>query len=348
MNRRLPVTVLLPSLSCLLGCALVAPYDAPEPGPSIGSIRLFMSNEAMAFIDSTPQPLESRSQEFVIAAETVYTGSTRRHEPVRMNLHGESSLTFFRKSLELKIPAKERLFSCPVKLDDCFLIAMSPDYGYFCNVLGLSTLRRCGLFFSHFEYVRGYINGTYRGLYLFMQKTQEALKAKPEAPIAVFRRNYGPTFELKYLRTGYEDLLETLIDRLMGLYRAVGALSGAPLLAEMERTLDFDGYCRWLGVNMLLKNGDYLDEVFFYAVMQDGEIVFRVCGWDYEDIFQPPHGGAAVPGSLVYSSEDALDSAIATDPVLYACYGENFGDLLENELAPPFFTALQDSITAKL
>ena len=52
--------------------------------------------------------------------------------------------------------------------------------------------------------------------------------------------------------------------------------------------------CRWVAANTLLRNGDYIDEVFFYGTLEKGggskqEPRLHMMGWDYDTVLKPCH-----------------------------------------------------------
>jgi hypothetical protein len=111
----------------------------------------------------------------------------------------------------------------------------------------------------------------------------------------------------------------------------------------LSAAMDLDQYFTKLSIDMLMKNGDYTDEVIFYTKIRDGKEVFGVFPWDLDDIFaEEPHeiGNSWAPGTvfgsrqyntiedviadvgvkLLFSIEDDLDYKIAKDDYLYQQY----------------------------
>ena len=113
-----------------------------------------------------------------------------------------------------------------------------------------------------------------------------------------------------------------------------------------------DQYFRKMAIDYLLQNGDYTDEVYFYALVQQDQIRFSIIPWDYDDLFRSyPHEVGITWGSghlfgdryydshqdilneignkLIFSIEDDLDYAIAMDPYLYGRYESSVTAMLE-------------------
>ncbi len=102
----------------------------------------------------------------------------------------------------------------------------------------------------------------------------------------------------------------------------------------MDSKLYLEHYFYWLAFNYLIMNGDYADELYLYILPDTKQ--FDIIPWDYDDILRPtPHEGMEARNSvegfknkLIFSSEDPLDRAIASDAVLYAHYLTSFETLL--------------------
>jgi hypothetical protein len=107
--------------------------------------------------------------------------------------------------------------------------------------------------------------------------------------------------------------------------------------------MDIEQYFTKLSIDLLIKNGDYTDEILFYTKIKNGKEIFGVIPWDFDDIFkEQPHeiGRAWAVGDgfgnreyksmddvindvglkLLFSIEDDLDYKIAIDSFLYQNY----------------------------
>lgn len=95
---------------------------------------------------------------------------------------------------------------------------------------------------------------------------------------------------------------------------------------DMSRALDTDTYVTWLAVNSLLQNGDYNDEVWFFAAggmwrdSSGGEHArLGMVPWDYDSIQKKCHdvgkrAGMPDPGPEMYCAETTLDHFVYHSP----------------------------------
>ncbi len=303
----------------LLGCSKeVIPTDAEAYAPS--QLRLQVGDSALVFFAAATKDDYYRDSVFPAVLETAWPGGALHFDDAEVNLHGESSLLLPRKSFEVKMPYRVAPLGGDVALKKFFLIAMEQDTGYFRNALAFGLLSRFhGLFLGYFQYTRLELNGVDQGLYLLVERPQDAIERRVPGAM-VFRRNYDQIWFAK--GAVKEDSV------LLGIYeedaRRLGFMpllyEGQELLDSLDAHLDLEQYLAWLAFNRLVRNGDYLDEVFYYRTAQDKR--WHVMGWDYEDIFQPPHGGRFTEGSWVYNNEYPLDSAIEKTPLLLSLYGQ--------------------------
>jgi hypothetical protein len=116
--------------------------------------------------------------------------------------------------------------------------------------------------------------------------------------------------------------------------------------------IDMEQYFTKLSIDMLIKNGDYTDEIIFYTKIKNGKELLGIFPWDYDDIFSSqPHeiGNPWAPGTvfgkrqynsmndviadvgpkLLYSIEDDLDYKIAKDSFLYQEYLKTLQGVIE-------------------
>lgn len=317
---------------------------------ALGELQLIMPEEVEAFFRITPQIKENKDSLFWIDVNAIHQGDSLSFSDVRINLHGENSIKFPRKSIELKFNGKEYFFNNTNRTKEFFIIAMEEDSGYIHNFIGYSLLTELGLFFSHFEYIKVYFNDSYEGLYLLVEKSQDAIKDRLYPVAAVYRRDYNQDFWKRYLNDDYSSYDDYFREMLSSLYKFTTEYNNDELLDSLQTILKMDYYCRWLGVNKLLRNGDYLDEVFFYVkpANNNKNFIFNITGWDYEDIFKPPHNGNGMENSLIYCSEEEFDVAIAEDSVLYAYYKTILYDELNNILTYSFIEDVKTELESTL
>ena len=331
-----------------LHCGLFTPYDVSgeeSGGAELGVLKIYVSDEAEEFFRTTPQVRESKEVIYLGTVVASYLGEIDTFTGTEINLHGEHALHYPRKSLEFDIGPKRPLFHHPDALDEFFILALSEDVGYVNYYIGASVLTAADLFHCHFEYIEVYLNDTYEGLYLFIEKTQNAVRNVFNDVAGVYRRDYNSRFWQRYCSPSYTDCtpFRTMCTHV---YDIVDQYGGQARLDSLRQIMDFDKYCDWLAINTWLQNGDYVDEVFFVvrALGDSGSFRIDLAAWDYEELFLPPHGGKSIPNSLVYNGEDSIDVAIAADAVLYGVFKENFKSLLDSVAVPSLMSSIRDSL----
>lgn len=135
------------------------------------------------------------------------------------------------------------------------------------------------------------------------------------------------------------------------IYRSLRKYKGEELYNFLNDRMNFDAYLKWLAINTAIMNGDYSDEVFFYAIPGE-KIYFELMPWDMDDLFKPPHDGPwnnfffkrRLKKSLLYSMEDKLDRRIDKDPFLYAKFKQTLKKVLEEELTAEFYASVINTV----
>jgi hypothetical protein len=135
--------------------------------------------------------------------------------------------------------------------------------------------------------------------------------------------------------------------------------------------MDLEQYFRKMGIDYLLQNGDYTDEIYFYSMIQDNKARFSIIPWDYDDLFQSyPHEVGhtwaigrlfgdryyashqdvldEIGDKLIFSIEDDLDYSIAMDPYLYTKYESSLKAMIkkmDQEDIDVLFDQVQNELT---
>jgi spore coat protein H len=345
------------ALFCSLLYSCMYSTDAPATDPSAAlasadEITFSIPQEGMVLIDSTPVPRSFKDYRIDVQAALRTNGQDIPLSGAQFKLHGESSLDFSKKSLKVFTDHKVLLPGMKRASNEFLLVSMVVDKGYINNFIAYTTLARAGLFTSDFRFIKVSINNRYQGLYLLVEDVKESISASVNSVPFIFRRNYGPSFETTYASPllGVEELTRQRA-RLEALYPLLDQLHGRALLDSLTALIDLKQYCQWLGVNYLLRNGDYLDEIFFYAVPSRdhaNQLLFKVHGWDYDDLFLPPHGGFSFEGKLIYCQEDALDRTIGNDSILYQWYRSRLEELVNTTLSEDLFEGIQHRLRTEL
>jgi hypothetical protein len=264
----------------------------------------------------------------------------------RFEIRGDNTLNFTRKGFGINMDRKLTLTN-PVeqverKYEEFKLLAMVYDYTYIENSTAIGLHKEVGLWpvFNFFTEVR--LNDKTQGLYLFIEDPFEYFIEQKNASF-VARRGYAHIVKAYSISPEHQQELPQYVTCFDRIYSCLTRYSGRQLYDTLSATIDMEQYFTKLSIDMLLKNGDYTDEIIFYTKIKDGREVFGVFPWDLDDLFssQPHEIGnswavgtvlgqraynsiadvvADVGSKLLFSIEDDLDYKIAKDSVLYQQY----------------------------
>jgi spore coat protein H len=264
----------------------------------------------------------------------------------RFEIRGDNTLNFFRKGFGINMGRKLIIYD-PYeqrerKFEEYKLLSLVYDYTYIENSTAAGLLRDAGIWpvYDFFTEVR--LNGHTQGLYHFIEDPVEYFIEKENSSI-VIRRGYDHV--VKAYSVSKTSLMpeDYYLKRFRRIYSILPDYSGKQMYDTLSYYMDLDQYFTKLSVDLLIKNGDYTDEIFFYAKVKDNKEVFGIFPWDYDDIFSDqPHeiGNSWAPGTvfgsreynsiddviadvglkLLYSIEDDLDYKVAKDTFLYQEY----------------------------
>lgn len=264
----------------------------------------------------------------------------------RFEIRGDGTLNFTRKGFGVNMGRKITLINpeeqVQRKFEEFKLLAMVYDFTYIENSVGVGLFREVGMWpvYSFFTEVR--LNDHTQGLYHFIEDPFEYFMEQKNASF-VIRRGYdhvAKAFSVNPVSTADP---QKYLDRFKRIYSLISTCSGEQAYDSLSAYIDLGQYFTKLSIDMLLKNGDYTDEVIFYTKSQNNREVFGVFPWDLDDIFaNKPHeiGNSWATGStfgqrtynsiediiadvgvkLLYSVEEDLDYKIAKDSFLYQQY----------------------------
>jgi hypothetical protein len=266
----------------------------------------------------------------------------------RFEIRGDNTLNFERKGFSVNMDDKIILFNpedqTEKKYEEFKLLAMVYDYTYIENSTATGLFKEVGLWlvYSFFTEVR--LNGHTQGLYFFIEDPFEYLIEQKNSSI-VIRRGYQHVVK-KYSISpdSHYDASEYIV-RFKNIYSILPIYSGQQIYDTLSAYMDLEQYFTKISIDLLMKNGDYTDEIIFYTKIKDGKEIFGVVPWDLDDIFakQPHEIGndwatgevfgkreynsmddiiEDVGSKLLFSIEDDLDYKIAKDSVLYRHYLE--------------------------
>ncbi|MCP4309765.1 MAG: hypothetical protein GY790_00750 [Bacteroidetes bacterium] len=285
---------------------------------------------------------------------------------------GESALRFQRKSFSvfleepIVIPGREgkdaRSFS------RFKLVALTMDYTYIENRIGFGILEEVGVMPLFYRFVEFRINEETQGIYLLVEDPETYFEDVGSE--FILRRGYDHRMEdAEYESSGYftREAYET---RFREIYSILRQHQGEELYEQLSHRLNLEQYFRKMGIDFLLQNGDYTDEIYLYAMIRDGQIQYRIIPWDYDDLFQQkPHevgvswGTGTIYGrrryetiediyneigdKMIFSIEDDLDYTIARDSFLYTRYEKSLLTVV-SELEAAGFQSLFGKIKNEL
>lgn len=270
------------------------------------------------------------------------------YNDVLVSLHGISTLFTRRHSYNVNFTHSQCFIIDSMAMPFFYLISMANDPGYLESLLGYTILSDLQLFIPYFTAVEVLINNQTQGMYLLIERTADAVLRKQNDIEFVMRRSNDDDYTIEYYLPKNSQKTLTRGDYILAhqsLYTLHEIYSQERLYQELSCRMAINGYMQWLAVNTFLQNGDYNDEVFFYAfpALNSEETMqpfFRISAWDYDDLFMPPHWGLSIPGSLVYCNQNTLDEAIAKDAFLYSKFLALFRDLLGNTLTEAYLSEL--------
>jgi len=231
------------------------------------------------------------------------------------------------------------------------LIAMVMDYTYIENRLAFGILEEQGIMPLLNRYVELKINGETQGVYLLVEDPEQFYLENGSEYI-LRRGYYNSIADSEYEASTHFIPRENYENRFREIYSSITQLQGEALYMALNERLNLEQYFRKMGIDYLLQNGDYTDEVYLYALIHQDQIRFNLIPWDYDDIFKAvPHevGITWGTGNLfgdrqypthqdvlnelgdkkIFSIEDDLDYIIATDPYLYERYENTLKEMVE-------------------
>jgi spore coat protein H len=250
------------------------------------------------------------------------------------------------------------------------LLALAMDYTYIENRVAFGLLEEAGIMPLFYKFVEFRINNETQGVYLLVEDPERFYKEAGSEYI--LRRGYDHRIEdSDYEAADHFIPVDEYEKRYREIYSLLATSSGIELYMELGQRLHIAEYFRKMAIDYLLRNGDYTDEVFLYALKEKDTVRFHPIPWDYDDIFsENPHevgrswGMGNVFGpryydsqqdiyndigdKLIFSIEDDLDYAIAKDPFLYSQYEAELGNLLniiDKEVVTKVFNETEEELS---
>lgn len=299
---------------------------------------------------------DSRGEQYIITDPVpMLTFAGKSYHIDKFEIRGENTLNFFRKGFGVNMDDKITLLNSDDqterKYEEFKLLAMVYDYTYIENCVAVRLFKEVNLWPVNSFFTEVRLNNHTQGLYHFIEDPVEYFIEQKDAS-AVIRRGYDHVVKAFDFNPNIKTATGKYIDRFNKIYSDIAIYSGQQLFDSLSENMDLNQYFTKLSIDMLLKNGDYTDEVFFYTKIVNGKELFGVFPWDYDDLFSEyPHeiGRAWAPGTvfghreysgmndiiadvgskLLFSIEDDLDYKIARDNYLYQQYLKTLRAVLE-------------------
>lgn len=292
-----------------------------------------------------------------VTVQTQTNGVSENTQGITFKTRGQSSIKAPRKNFAFKIAEKDgkKMVIGTAKGEELLFTSMWQDLGYISNKIGYRFMSYSGLAPHPVEYSELLINGETNGLYLVTKSMKDVATKTLDSPLVIRRRYFGQYEVAVYKASKSEHSEQMLSDR----YRQMMDLvddnrkffgSSSDFHDQLSQYIDLDQYYSWLATNYLLKNGDYADEVFFYAATKGtktlDEVKFKILPWDLDDLFKdkmhwqyfhPKNIAAVATGKperdLIFNYESALDRALMRNEYTKKMYHQKIRKMLDNELS---------------
>jgi len=288
-----------------------------------------------------------------------FEGSVRvgPSDPIEATLHfrGHTSLECERKSLHVNLKGDPHRRTLPGTASDRFLlISMCKDDRYHQQAFGDRLMRDLGMFPLSFRFVRLSIDGVNAGVYFQLDEPDSTIERQNAALTAIIRRRFDPEDEAEDVKMPDDPVgIADALDRYHAFTNLPQTKSGLELKELLETSMALDHYLQWLAFNSLVKNGDFVDEVFFHASSAgDDAWHFRMMGWDPDDLVAACHhsGKHAIsdPYGLLFCAEADLDQALVASPEIYARFVTHVEILATEVLTDAVFEETMEEVREEL
>lgn len=352
-------TVTVPDSLFSLSVPLVPPLDE-EAAMSCDAAVVARGERAYPRrieLEFTPEQRAVYEQRVAVESKADFEVSVRMGDaaavPAVAHLRGHGSLHCARKSYTVDLDGPmPRHIVAGAATDEFFLMSNCYDNEYTQGFTATQLLHELDLMPFHFDYVEVVLDGRSEGVYLMMEKHREELvrdHARAQALVRRRHENEGEAPRLKWQAEGSPDPMpyyEALVD-------TAASNSGETLIDEMWRRMSLSTYLDWAAGMTAIKNGDYGDEVFFFATQRAADVPlhFTPVAWDPDDMLRREcvwiQYAFYDAWGLVYCAEGVLENVIFQDPMVYDLYVDALERALEKVTVDRFKQA-QEHTAARL
>jgi hypothetical protein len=328
-------------------CTLEIPFGPPEQENGECRIDDIAANtrtypQSISFL-FTREQRDTHKQRVTAKSKEDFDLSIRFDDagPVsaKAHLRGQTSMDCQRKSYTVNLSGNIPRHILPGSATDEFLlISMCRDDRYYQQHTANLIAGALGFFPLEFGMVELLLDGQTAGVYLLLEKPSETLLVDNSRMHVIVRRRFDPDGvppDVHYPTDRPAD--DPAIASYFALAEQGSLLKGTALEQELERRLALDNYLRWLAMQSLMGNGDYVDEVYFYGT--EGAPAapwYRIMAWDMDDLYSPCHHGGVVampdPWGLLFCAEGNLEKSVMTDPLIYRRYVEVLESMIQEEV----------------
>lgn len=246
--------------------------------------------------------------------------------PAKIHFRGSTSINCHRKSLAVNLDGGDARRILPGAAGDKLtLLSLCMDDGYVQTAWVDRVLARLGLYPLGVRYVRLVVDGENHGVYLLSPNPKDWAERSQLALAMLLRRGNEQGGKPAEVELPDPDEDPEGAAAALAAYDAVRAAAQGPDAdAQLRARFALDGYLRWVAWNTLVRNGDYVDEIYLLGAPERGAPYFQFVPWDPDDVFADCHGDGAHaiahPDGLLYCAEADLDHAIVSDPAVGARY----------------------------
>jgi hypothetical protein len=277
--------------------------------------------------------------------DAVIQFGNRSRQPAIITLRGGGSLGMEGKpNFRVRMIRKEA-FTKNVKLKKFYLMNMRYDRGQYQIAWTYNMLRDFDMFHLHTQYIRIIVNGESLGMFMMIEPPETGIRRTFDDVVAIHRRKRSNVYTSEW-SASVPDASKSL-NQLRALNRE-DQVDNA--LEAYSQVIDIEQYFRWLAINSILQNHDYLDEPFFFERRTDKQTSqpLQLMAWDYDDVAMDVQKSGHVEDPHFWSALDKTDFAIHRNPELFARYKTALANMLVEMPAARIEKYMRDALDHRL